>query len=51
MWQVQIYNTEVDEWYAWAHTEYNEADKADAQRAARVARRFGWKTRVVLVKE
>ena len=49
-WQVQIWVGEVDEWYGWAHSEYDPTSKADAERAAKTARRYGWKTRVVRVK-
>jgi len=48
-WQVQIYVDDVGEWYGWAHSEYDPADRASADQAAKVARRYGWKTRVVQV--
>lgn len=49
-WQVQIYISEISEWLGWAHTDYDPASKKDAERAAKIARRYGWTTRVVRVK-
>lgn len=46
-WQVQIWGD--DEWCGWAHTDYDVHDKADADRAAKIARQYGWKVRVVQV--
>jgi len=47
--QVQIWVSEVSEWYGWAHSKYDPAVKSEANRAAKEARRYGWKTRVVKV--
>jgi hypothetical protein len=49
-WQVQIYVSEVCEWYGWAHTPYDPSSKADADRAANVAKKYGWKVRVIKVR-
>lgn len=49
-WQAQIFNSEVDEWYGWAHTDYDSSSKSDAERAGNIARQYGWKTRVVRVR-
>lgn len=48
-WQVQIFVSEVGEWYGWAHSDYDRHSQADAKRAARIAKQHGWKTRVVRV--
>ena len=48
-WQVQIWIEEVGELYGWAHSDYDRTSKADAQRAARIARQHGYKTNVVEV--
>lgn len=47
--QVQIWVSDASEWYGWAHSQYDPRDKADVKRAAKEARRYGWKTRVVKV--
>lgn len=47
--QVQIWVSEAGEWYGWSHSKYDPAVKAQVDRAAKEARRYGWKTRVVKV--
>ncbi len=49
MWQVQIFVSEVGEWYGWSKCQLQASKKAaDAQ--AKVAKRYGWTTRVVKVR-
>lgn len=51
-WQVQIWVSEVEEWYGWAHgTRDLHASKLDAAKDATDARRKGWKTRIVRVRD
>ena len=40
-WQVQIWHSDVEEWYGWAHTDYDASSKTDAERAAKIARQRG----------
>lgn len=47
-WQVQIFNDEVGEWYAWNGCGLQQT-KAAAELFALQARRQGWTTRVVVV--
>lgn len=48
MWQVQIL---VDgEWFGWAHDDYDETNRKDAERVAKIAQRFCWTTRIVRVR-
>lgn len=49
MWQVQIFVSEVGEWYGWGHTDYDNTDKRSVKAAERVARKYGWDTRIVKI--
>jgi len=49
MYQIQIFVSEVGEWYGW-HCELQESMR-DAKKQERIAKRYGWKTRVVKVSE
>lgn len=49
MFQVQIYVSDVGEWYAWSGCDL-QSTRSAANKHAKVARRFCWKTRVVKVK-
>ncbi len=51
MYQVQIYVSEVGEWYGWAHSQSMFETEAEGKKAARaVAREYGWQTRCVEVR-
>ena len=48
-WQVQCWNSQVEEWFGFAFCDYDRGCKRDAQRAERVAQQYGWSTRLVQV--
>ncbi len=50
MYQVQIFVSDVGEWYGWAHGEDTYETKKAASIEERRAKRYGWTTRVVKVK-
>ena len=49
MYQVQIFLSEVGEWYAWSGCDLQPTKQA-AEKQAKVAKRFCWRTRVVKVR-